>query len=124
MIQNSDIKVRLTLTDGTNPYTISALNAYEVYAYHVYNGVKTLFATYKNTNTGIYGIVVNDSANGKIDIVLNREKTRTLAEGKIYLEVRVQLSVGSEFIASKQNVGATGIEIDTNYISANPNSLT
>lgn len=125
MVQNNDIQVRLTIKDEDGvAFNISALNAYEVYAYYLEGNVKKLFATYKNSNTGLYDITVIDAANGIIEIILNREKTRTLTTGKIYLETRIRITASSAFISSLQNLGATGIEIDINETSANPNSLT
>lgn len=125
MVQNNDIQVRLTIKDEDGvAFNISALNAYEVYAYYLEGNVKKLFATYKNSNTGLYDITVIDAANGIIEIILNREKTRTLTTGKIYLETRIRIAATSAFISSLQNLGATGIEIDTNVTSANPDSLT
>lgn len=124
MVQNNDIKVRLTLTDGTNPYTINSLDDYEVYIYNLSGKDKNPIATYKKGNTGKYGITVNDSANGKIDIVIHRQDTKNATAGKLYAEVRVRLTAGSEFIASKQNVGSTGVEITDLLTSANKTSLT
>ncbi len=125
MIQNSDIKVRLTLQDSeANPYVINDLNDYEVYVYNKPTGEnKKLLATYRKDDTGAYAIDVYDSANGKIDIVINRQLTRFIPDGKLYAEVRVQLNAGSEFINSLQNAGANGVLIDTMVSSANPNSL-
>lgn len=124
MVQNNDIKVRLTLTDGTNPYTINSLDDYEVYVYNLSGKDKILLATYKKGNTGMYGITVYDSVTGKIDIVIHRQDTKNASTGKIYAEVRVRLTAGAEFIASKQNVGSTGIEITDLLLSANKTSLT
>ena len=124
MVQNNDIKVRATLTDGTNPYTISALNNYELYVYSVFINDKKLIATYKMGNTGVYGITIFDDVNGKVDFVINREMTRKLPDGtKLYLETRVQITAGSEFISSLQNLGANGVLIDTIISSANSSSL-
>ena len=123
MVQNNDIKVRLTLTDGTNAYTISALSDYEVYLYSLLGKDKTLLGTYKKSNTGVYGIDVYDDAAGQIDIVVNREMTRNAPTGKLYAEVRIRISAGSEFISSLQNLGSTGVEIDTILASANTKSL-
>lgn len=124
MIQNNDIQVRITLTDDIAvPFVISALNALEFYAYRM-DGVKKIeIATYKKSNTGIYGITTVDDANGIVDIVLNREKTRELPMGQVYLETRIQLTATSEFISSLQNLGANGTAVDINNTSANPNSL-
>jgi hypothetical protein len=124
MIQNSDIKVRLTLNDSAgSPYVIAALNAYEVYIYRENKGEKELLKTYKNTNTGPYAITVYNSAAGKIDIVLNRELTKSAPAGKLYAEVRIRLVAGSEFISSRQNLGGYS-EIDTLTTTANSSSLT
>ena len=125
MIQNSDIKVRLTLQDATaTPYVINDLNDYEVYIYNKPTGEnKKLLATYRKDDTGAYAIDVYSSATGKIDIVINRQLTRGLPDGKLYAEVRVQLNAGAEFIGSLQNTGANGILIDTMVASANPNTL-
>lgn len=123
MVQNNDIKVRLTLTDGTNAYAISALNDYEVYLYNLTGKDKTLLATYKKSNTGVYGIAVYDDAAGQIDIVINREVTKNAPSGKLYAEVRIRISAGSEFISSYQNLGSTGVEIDTLLATANKNTM-
>lgn len=123
MVQNSDIKVRLTITDGTNPYVISALNDYEVYTYVLNGKEKTLIATYKKSNTGKYGISVYDSITGKIDIVIHRQDTKNSPAGKLYAEVRIRLTTDSAYVSSVQNLGATGIEIGTVETTANKNSL-
>jgi hypothetical protein len=124
MVQNNDIQLRVTIKDEDGvAFTISALNALEFYVYRLENNNKVLIATYKKSNTGVYGITTITDASGIVEIVLNREKTRTLTTGKIYLETRIQLTATSAFISSLQNLGATGIEIDTNVTSANPDSL-
>lgn len=125
MLQNNDIQIRITLTDeaGT-PFVISALNALELYAYRLDSkNEKIEVATYKKSNAGVYGITTINDATGIVEIVLNREKTRNLPAGIVYLEPRIQIAASSEFISSLQNLGAIGIAIDTNYTSANPNSL-
>lgn len=124
MIQNNDIQIRITLTDDTGmAFVISALNALELYAYRL-DGVKKIeIATFKKSNTGIYGITTVNDANGIVDIILNREKTRELPSTIVYIEPRIQLTATSDFINSLQNLGASGIKIDLNETSANPNSL-
>ena len=124
MVQNNDIKVRATLTDGTNPYTITALSDYELYVYYYLAGIKKLVSTYKKGNTGVYGITVFDDVNGKVDFIVNRQQTRKLPDGtKLYLETRVRITGGSEFISSLQNLGANEVLITTLSSSANPDSL-
>ena len=53
MVQNNDIKVRLTLTDGTNPYTINSLDDYG-FIFIILAVRKVLIATIKGilVNTG------------------------------------------------------------------------
>lgn len=123
MVQNSDIKVRLTITDGTNPYVISALDDYEVYTYVLNGKDKTLIATYKKGNTGKYGISIYDDATGKIDIIIHRQDTKNSPSGKLYAEVRIRVTANSAYVSSVQNLGATGIEIGTIELTANKNSL-
>jgi hypothetical protein len=124
MIGNDDIQVQVTIKDQAGvPLTISALNAVEVYIYIMVKGSKTLKATYKKGNSGYYGITTVNDSGGIIEIILNRQLTRGLPEGKIYLETKVQLSASSSFISSLQNVGAPGVEIDTNEMTANNNTL-
>lgn len=124
MIQNDDIKVRVTVKDSAgSPLTISALNALEIYLYVLSNGLKELKATYAKGNTGLYAITTFDDANGIVDIVINRQLTRTLPDGKLFLETKVRLSAGSEFISSLQNVGSIGVEIDTVEMTANNTRL-
>lgn len=124
MIQNDDIQARLTITDSAGtPLTISALNALEVYLYELVRGEKSLKATYKKGNTGLYGITTVTDASGIVDIFINRQLTRTLSTGKLYLEVKVQLSASSSFISSLQNIGSSGVEIDVVEATANNNTL-
>lgn len=125
MNQNNDIQLRVTITDeDSTPFVISSLNALEIYLYRIDNLKKILVATYKKSDTGIYGISTINDTLGVVEIIINREKTRTLPAGKLYLETRIQLTASSEFINSLQNLGTGGIEIDINETSANPNSLT
>jgi hypothetical protein len=123
IVQNSDITVRLTLTDGTNAYAISALNDYEVYTYVLSGKEKTLIATYKKSNAGKYGISVYDDAAGQIDIVLHRQDTKNAPSGKMYAEVRIRITATSDFVSSVQNLGATGVELGDIQTTANKNSL-
>lgn len=124
MIGNDDIQVQVTIKDGVGvALTISALNAVEIYIYVMVKGVKTLKATYKKGNTGYYGIATINDADGIVEIILNRQLTRGLPDGKVYLETKVQLSASSSFISSLQNLGAPGVEIDTNQMTANNNTL-
>lgn len=124
MVQNNDIQLRVTITDEDGvAFTISTLNALEFYVYSLENNTKVLIATYKKSNTGLYDVTTIDDVNGIVEIVLNREKTRTLPNAKIYLETRIQITAGATFINSLQNLGVNGTEIDTNLTSANPNSL-
>lgn len=125
MVQNNDIQLRVTITDEDGvAFTISTLNALEFYVYRLENNAKVLIATYKKSNTGIYGITTITDGSGIVEIILNREKTRSLPNQKLYLETRVRITAGSEFINSLQNLGINGTEIDTNQTSANPDSLT
>lgn len=121
IVQNSDITVRLTITDGTTAYVINDLDSYQVYLYTLNGTNKTLIATYDNTNAGKYGITVNDSTTGKIDIVIHRQDTKNAQIGKLYAEVRIRLTATSDFVSSLQNLGETGIEVGTIVKSAAPN---
>lgn len=124
MIQNDDIQARVTITDSAGtPITISALNALEIYLYELVKGEKALRATYKKGNTGLYGITTVTDASGIVDIFINRQLTRTLITGKLYLETKVQLTASSSFISNLQNIGSVGQEIDTIEKTANPNTL-
>lgn len=125
MIQNNDITLRITVTDdGGTPFTISALNALEFYVYRNENNKKILIATFKSTNTGIYGITTITDNAGVVEIVLGREKTREIpANAKIYVETRLQLSASAEYKDSLENLGGAGVEIDLSQSSANPDSL-
>lgn len=123
IVQNSDISIRLTITDGTTAYVINDLDDYEVYLYTLLGKEKTLIATYKKSNTGKYGIDVYDSATGKIDLVIHRQDTKNAQVGKLYAEVRIRLTADADFVSSVQNLGETGIEVGTILKSAAPNSL-
>lgn len=124
MIQNDDIQARITITDSAGtPLTISALNALEIYLYELVKGLKVLKATYKKGNTGLYTITTVTDASGIVDIFINRQLTRTLSTGKLYLETKVRLTASASFISSLQNIGSTGVEIDTVEMTANNNTL-
>lgn len=123
MVQNDDIKVRLTLTDGINPYTISALNALEVYVYVIDGANKKLVSTHKLNAGGLYNIAIDDDPSGKVTFVIQRQDTVEIKIGKLYAEVRLRLSASSEYISSVRNIGSTGIYITTIDQTANPNSL-
>jgi len=124
MIQNDDIQARVTITDNSgNPIVISSLNALEIYIYELIKGEKSLKATYKKGNAGLYKITTYDDANGVVDIIINRQMTRTLTTGKLYLETKAQFNATSDFISSLQNIGSTGVEIDLVEKTANANSL-
>jgi predicted component of type VI protein secretion system len=122
IVQNSDITVRLTITDGTNPYAISSLDDYEIYLYTLSGKDKVLVANYKKSNAGKYGITVYDPITGKVDIVIHRQDTKDI-EGKLYAEVRIRLTATSDYVSSVQNLGQTGIEVTTVLKSAAPNYL-
>lgn len=124
MIQNDDIQARITITDSASvAIVISSLNALEIYLYELVKGEKALRATYKKGNTGLYKITTYDDANGIVDIIINRQMTRTLTTGKLYLETKAQFNASSDFISSLQNVGAAGVEIDLVEKTANANTL-
>lgn len=124
MVQNNDIQLRVTIKDEDGvAFTISALNALEFYVYRLENNKKILIATYKKSNTGIYGITTITDASGIVEIVINREKTRDIPNQKLYLETRIRLTASSAFINSLQNLGVNETEIDLNKTSANPDSL-
>lgn len=124
-IQGEDIQVRFNLTtDGTTPILPSTLNAYAINVYYLNEfGDKSLLATYKSTNTGLYDIVVFNNTLGQVDIIINRELTKTISKGKVYGEVFAQSTASSEFILSLSRSGASSIylfDIDT---SANYSAL-
>ena len=79
MIQNADISVVLTLQDSAStaidPTTISD---YEFYVYRLYAGEKVLLATYKKSNTGLYGVAY-DAILDTYTIIINRELTAPVA---------------------------------------------
>src|SRR5687767_4936909 len=106
IVQNTDTTVRITLKDSAGAaIATTSLSAYEVYVYRIEVNEKILIKTFKSTNTGIYGITVNDAATGKIDIILNREMMRNVPAGKIYAEVRLRKTAAATFISSLQNFG-------------------
>jgi hypothetical protein len=122
MVQNSDILVRLTLTDSDgvaiDPTTI---NDYEFYVYRQVGNDKVLLATYKKSNTGLYGIAY-DPVGDVYDIIINRELTSIIPNGKIYIEVLMQL-VDATYKDGFKNVSSTHNLITTIAGSAAPESL-
>lgn len=125
LIQNDDLKVRLIITNGTDPFVINSLNDYQVYLYfHTGAQVKRLLTVYKNDGTGEHAITVEDSAAGKVTIVVPRSLTKTLPAGLLYAEVKLQLNSTSDYINGKANVGGNGYLIAEILTSSSPNSLT
>lgn len=124
MIQGEDIQVRFTLTSGGVAIQPSTLDAYSVNVYYLDAfGVKVNLATYKSTNTGLYDIVVFNNTLGKIDIIINRELTRTITGNKIYAEVFIRATASSEFILSKSVNGQSSIFICDFFTSANSSAV-
>lgn len=122
-VQNNDIAVRFTITDGTDPYVINNLNDYSIYLYYLLGKDKVLIATYNKNEAGKYGIDVYDSANGKVDIVIHRQDTKKVPAGKIYAEIRIRTTADSDYVSSVQNTGVTGVEIGDLDTTANKNNL-
>lgn len=123
-LQGEDIQVRLTLTDGTNAIPPSTLDAYSVNVYYLDAfGVKQNLATYKSTNTGLYDIVVFSDALGKIDIIINRELTKTITGSKLYAEVFIKETASSEFILSKSVNGTSAIFLCDFVLSSNSSAI-
>lgn len=124
MIQGTDIKVRFTITDGTNAIPPSTLDAYAINIYYFNEfGDKVNVATYKSTNTTFYDIVVYNDATGKVDIVINRELTKTIKKGIVYGEVFIKETSTSEFIAAKSVNGVSSINLFTMETSSNVEAL-
>jgi hypothetical protein len=123
-LQGEDIQVRLTLTDGTNLIQPSTLDAYSVNVYYLdHFGAKQNLATYKSTNTGLYDIVVFSDSLGKIDIIINRELTKTITGSKLYAEVFIKETASSEFILSKSVNGTSEIFICNFVLSSNSSAV-
>lgn len=123
-LQGEDIQVRLTLTDGTSAIPPSTLDAYSVNVYYLDAfGVKQNLATYKSTNTGLYDIVVFSDALGKIDIIINRELTKTITGSKLYAEVFIKETASSEFILSKSVNGTSAIFLCDFVLSSNSSAI-
>lgn len=124
MIQNDDIAVRVTILDENgDPVLISGLNALDIYIYDLVKSEKVLKATYRLGSTGLYKIKTITDASGIVEIIINRQMTRTFTSSKIYLETKAQFNASSDFISSLQNIGAPGVEIDTLEKTANNNTL-
>lgn len=123
IVQNSDVKLILTLIDENgDAYVIDNLNNYEVYVYYLNVITKTLCGTFKKANTGPFSINIEDSATGKISIVINRQTLRGVS-GKLFAEVKIRVTADSDFIDSVQNLGTTANLIGTVVKSANNESL-
>lgn len=122
MVQNADIQVQLTVLDNTG-IAIDPTNVqdYEFYIYRMNGNDKVLLATYKKSNTGLYGVTYNAPTN-TYTIIINRELTSIIPNGKIYIESLFQLIDGS-FINGFRNYSSTGNYITTINSSASPKSL-
>ena len=123
-IQGEDIQVRFTITNGTTAIAPSTLDSYAINVYYIDSfGNKVNLATYKSSNTGLYDIVVFSDVLGKVDIIINRELTKTITSGKLYGEVFTKATSTSEFIASKTVNGTTEIFICDFLTSSNSSAL-
>lgn len=123
-IQGEDIQVRFTLTDGTNPIPPSTLNAYSINVYYVDAlGVKIPISTYKSTNTTLYNIVVFSDAAGQVDIIINRELTKTIGSGKVYAEVYTKATASAQYILSKSVNGTGSIYLFDMETSSNSSAV-
>jgi hypothetical protein len=121
MIQGEDIKIRLTMTDGTNPIVPSTLFAYAVVVYFLATGKKTQIAKYESGTTGAYGIDVFNDVLGKIDIILNRELTPKIPVGIVYGEVWIKETASAEYLLSKSKKGVSSVLLFEMDASANAN---
>lgn len=123
-IQGEDIQVRFTLTDGVSAIPPSTLNAYSINVYYTDPlGVKQNISTYKSSNTGLYDIIVFNDATGKVDIIINRELTKTISKAKVYAEVYIQETASAEFILSKSVNGVGAIYLFDMETSSNSSAI-
>jgi len=82
---------------------------------------KILLATYKKSNTGLYGITY-DAVGDTYTIIINRELTSITPNGKIYIETLFQL-VDASFIDGVRSFSSTHNFITTLSTSASPESM-
>lgn len=122
MIQNDDIKVRFTIKVNGATAVISSISDYQIYIYSNTGSEKKLLMTCKKSDTGITKITVDDDAAGKVTVVIPRSLTK-LQKGKIYAEVKVQLTATSDYINGKANTGVNDLFIEEIKSSSNPNAL-
>ena len=123
MIQSEDIKIRLTLTDGTSAILPSSLDSYSVVVYYIASGKKTVIATFSSEESGLYGITVYDNAAGKIDVVLNRDVTAKIPPSKVYAEVFIKETASAEYISNLAKNGASDIHLFDIEAAAKTNSI-
>lgn len=121
IVQGQDVKVRMTMTDGTNPIKPSDLDAYAVSVYYLASGVKKQLAKFESTVSGAYGIDVFDDDDGKIDFIVNREITPKIPAGEVYGELWIKETATSEYILSKSKSGVSGVLLFEMTAAANPN---
>lgn len=122
MVQNSDITLTLTLKDSAGvALDPTGINDYEFFVYNLIAGEKNLLATYRMSNTGLYGITYDPLAD-TYTIIINRELTAITSKGKIYIESLVQM-IDATGINGFKNISSTGNEITTMATSASPKSL-
>lgn len=122
MVQNTDIQVQLTVLDSDGAALDPAsIDDYEFYVYRMSGNDKILLATYKKSNTGLYGITY-DAVGDTYTIIINRELTSITPNGKIYIETLFQLTDAS-FINGVRSFSSTHNFITTLSTSASPESM-
>lgn len=122
MVQNSDITLTLTLktSAGVN-IDPTDINDYEFFIYYLNGNDKALLATYKKSNSGLYGITY-DAIADTYTIIINRELTAIMPSKTIYIESLVQL-IDATGIGGFKNISSTANLVTTMVSSANPKQL-
>lgn len=117
MVQNSDIQLKMTVLDSNGAAIDPAkVSDYEFYVYRMNGNEKVLLGTYKKSNTGLYGVTY-DAVGDTYTIIINRELTSIIPNGKIYIESLFQLTDAS-FIGGVRNYSSTANFVTTIETSA------
>lgn len=105
-----------------NIILISDLIDYNVYIYTILNNIKTNHFVFKKNPVGIDGSIIIVDPN-TIGWIVDRNMTKKIFPGIIYVEIDVKLTASGDYISSSQKVGMDGYPLANIIQGAAPNIM-
>lgn len=88
--KGSDEVIQITITNGTDPIDLGAVDDIFVFAYQTKEDI------IQSWTLGDGDVIITDAANGICKVNLDRDNTKNLPEKRLYIEVDLQL-VNTDF---------------------------